>query len=289
MTRRESVREAGVIGTVFTPDTHSHGYVIVLSGSGGGVPEGYAERLASHDLTALALGYFGARGLPRSLVEIPIESLQSGIDWFRGHYSEGWAVGLMGSSKGAELALILGALLGDTIGRIVAVAPTSVAWYGLDQTDPTSATRSSWTWRGKPVPFLRYSRDVQPSFGPDGMRVDTCYDLSRYSASDIDAATISVERCRGPILLLSGSDDHMLPAATFAGFIVERLSAYGRESDVTSVVYPGAGHAFLHREFFANVDANGRPIWDFGGDPTADEAAASDAWPRIVSFFRGQS
>ncbi len=286
MTRRAEINEAGVVGAVFEPDTRSHGCVVVLSGSGGGVPEGYAERLASNDLTAFALGYFGATGLPSSLVEIQIESLQSAIDWFRERYAEGAAVGVMGSSKGAELALILGALLGDTIGRIVAVAPSAVAWYGLDQHDPTSGSKSSWTWRDEPVAFLPYCPNAQPGYGPDGMRVDTCYDLSLYDTPDIDAATIPVERCRGPILLLSGSEDRMWPAAMFADRIVERLSTHGRGSDVTSIVY-AAGHAFLHSEFFANVDSNGRPIWDFGGDPKADVTAASDAWPRIVSFFRG--
>ncbi|MGH2759152.1 MAG: acyl-CoA thioester hydrolase/BAAT C-terminal domain-containing protein [Actinomycetota bacterium] len=234
-------------------------------------------------MTAFALGYFGSPGLPRALVEIPIEALRSGVHWFRERFAEDQPVGVMGSSKGAELALVLGSRLGDAIGRIVAVAPTYVAWYGLDQTDPTSGNRSSWTWRGRPVPFLRYSVEVQPDLGPAGMRVDMCYDLARYEAPDIEAATIQVERCHGPILLLSGSDDHMFPAAFFAKRIVERLSSLGRDSDVTSVVYPGAGHAFLHSEFFANVDAGGRPIWDFGGDPEADKVAATDAWPRILS------
>jgi len=283
VTRRE-VREAGVVGVVVTPDGEPSGSVVVLSGSGGGVPEGYAARLAESRLIAFALGYFGAPGLPTALVEIPIDGVARGIDWFRDAYLGGGPASVMGSSKGAELALLLGAHLGDAIDRVVAVAPSSVAWYGLDQTDPASGERSSWTFAGRPVPFLPYARDAQPGRGPDGMRLDMCYDLSRYDAAQVDDATIPVEHCRGAILLLSGSDDHMWPSASFAERIVDRLRMNGREAHVTSVVYPDAGHAFLHRAFYPNVTADGRPIWDFGGNEQADAAAAADAWPRIVSF-----
>jgi len=282
---RTEVREGGIAGTLFEPQGEPGGRVVVFSGSGGGVPEGYAERLAAAGLTAFALGYFGVTGLPSGLVEIAIDDIARGINWFRDRHAGGGPVSVMGSSKGAELVLLLGATLSDSIDCVVAVAPSSVVWYGLDQSDPASWNRSSWKWRGRPVPFLPYARDVRPTFGPQGMRIDVCYDLSRYDAAAVDEATIPVERCRGTILLLSGDDDHMWPSAGFAQRVVGRLAAHGMESRVTSVLYPGAGHAFLHREFFANRAENGRPIWDFGGTMDADEAAARDAWPRIASFL----
>jgi dienelactone hydrolase len=287
--RRTEVRKPGLVGTVYESAGQALGFVVVLSGSGGGVPDGYAERLAGHGLTSFALAYFGAPGLPVALVEIPIEGLRSGIEYFRDRWSGGRPVAVMGSSKGAELALILGAHLHDGVDRVVAIAPACVAWYGLDQTDPSSADRSSWTWGGQPVRFLPHVHDVQPLYGSDGMRVDVCYDLSRYDAREVEAAAIPVEQCREPILLLSGGDDHMWPAASFADRVVERMRRHGRASDVTNVVYRGAGHAFLHREFFANRDAHGRPIWDFGGNDADHSAAAADAWPRIASFLAGDS
>jgi dienelactone hydrolase len=117
------------------------------------------------------------------------------------------------------------------------------------------------------------------------MRIDGCYDLGLHDATAIEAATIDVERCGGRILLLSGSDDHMCPSAAMAERIVRRLEHRDLEHIVESVVYPGAGHAFLHREFYANRNEDGRAIWDFGGSSAADVAAAEDAWQRIVSFL----
>jgi dienelactone hydrolase len=282
--RRVDIDEGGIVGSVFEPGD-TRGFVVVLSGSGGGVPSGYAQRLAENGLCAFALAYFGAPGLPRALVEVPIESVERGIDFFRDRYTDGRAVGLLGSSKGAELALVVASFLPASVGTVVAVDPSAVVWYGLDQMDRSSGMRSSWTWRGAPLAFLPFRADVQPIAGPEGLRVDLCYDLSLYDDGAIDAATIEVERCNGPLLLLSGADDHMGPSSSFAERIVERMAARGRGAAVTSVVYPGAGHAFLHREFFANRDRSGRPIWDFGGDVESDARAAADAWPRLIAFL----
>ena len=45
---------------------------VMLGGSSGGIPEGLARRLAENGVSAFALGYFGAPGLPPALIEIPI-------------------------------------------------------------------------------------------------------------------------------------------------------------------------------------------------------------------------
>jgi uncharacterized protein len=105
---------------------------VVLGGSYGGIPEGPARRLAENGLSAFALGYFGAPGLPAGLVQIPIEKLQQGIEFFRGRFAGGRGVGVLGFSKGAELALLLAAGSEGAIARVVAVAPSHVVWFGLN-------------------------------------------------------------------------------------------------------------------------------------------------------------
>ena len=285
--RRIEVNDADVVGVVYQPEDGPGPPVVVLSGSGGGIPEEYARKLAEYGLTAFGLGYFGAPGLPPALVEIPVEMLGRGIDRFGAEFGDGRPVGVMGSSKGAELALVLASHRGDTVGPVVAVAPSCVVWYGLDRSDVTSMSRSSWTWRGSPLPFLAYREDQLPLTGPDGVRIDVCYDLSQYDPDAIELASIPIERAQGPILLLSGDDDHMWDSAGMAARLVRRAAERETSTVVESVVYAGAGHAFLHREFFPNVDARGRPVWDFGGTSASDGTAAGDAWPRISAFFGG--
>jgi dienelactone hydrolase len=54
--------------------------VVVLGGSGGGADHDAAALYASHGFAALALAYFRAPGLPRGLVNIPLEYVGRAID-----------------------------------------------------------------------------------------------------------------------------------------------------------------------------------------------------------------
>ena len=288
--RRSEVNAGDIVGVVFEPAGRTEHFAVMLGGSSGGIPEAPARRLAENGVCAFALGYFGAPGLPSALVEIPIESLQHGIEWFSQTYAGGGAVGLMGMSKGAELALVLGAQLGDSIAWIVAVAPSHVVWFGVTAPGPNPdrrSTRSSWSLGGVPLPFLACPPDVVPEFTEFGLRTDVFCDVSRHEPSEVDAARIAVERSTGPLLLLSGDDDHMWSAATMSDEIVRRMENHGRGDDVTNVVYSGAGHVFLLQDFMPRPGAGAGPQYDFGGIFEADAIAGKDAWQRAVSFLGG--
>jgi hypothetical protein len=62
------------------PGQGTHPVVIVLGGSGGGADHDRAALYASHGFAALALAYFRAPGLPRGLVNIPLEYVGSAVD-----------------------------------------------------------------------------------------------------------------------------------------------------------------------------------------------------------------
>lgn len=288
--RRTEIKAEDTVGVVYEPVGESHHFAVMLGGSYGGIPEAPARRLAENGVCAFALGYFGAPGLPAGLIEIPIESLERGLALFSERYAGGRAVGLMGISKGAELALVLGALLGGSISRIVAVAPSHVVWYGVKPPGPDpdrASAQSSWSFHGVPLPFLPFARpSVMPEFSERGVRTDVFYDASRYEPEDVDAARIAVERSAGPILLLSGDDDHQWPAVPMAEEIVRRMENHGRGGDVTSVVYPDAGHIFLVRELLPPTPPGQSPPYDFGGSDQADRIAGMDAWQRAVDFLQ---
>jgi dienelactone hydrolase len=287
--RRTEIDSNGTVGVVFEPAGESDHFVVMLGGSSGGIPERPARRLAEHGLTAFALGYHGAQGLPSALVEIPIESLERGIEVFRHTYAWGRAVGLMGMSKGAELALVLAAHMGDAIGPVVAVAPSHVVWFGLNPPEADTdrrSERSSWSLGGEPLPFLPCPEGVELVFNDRGLRTDGFFDLSRHQREHVEAATIAVERSAGPILLLSGDDDHQWPAAPMAGEIVRRMVAHGRVDDVTNVLYPDAGHVLLMQGLPPLSGPGTGPPMDFGGTTEADIVAGKSAWERIPSFLQ---
>jgi dienelactone hydrolase len=287
--RRTEINTDDTVGVVFEPEEGSDHFAVMLSGSSGGIPEHLATRLAENGVSAFALGYHGAPGLPPALIEIPIEYLQRGIELFCERFAKRQSIGVIGMSKGAELALVLAAQLGGTIDRVVAVAPSHVVWFGLKaprQDVDRRSTRSSWSRHGVPLPFLPCPPDIRPAFNERGLRTDVFFDMSRYEPGEVDVARIPVERSAGPILLLSGDDDHQWPAVPMAEEIVRHMVDHGRGDDVTSVVYPGAGHTFLVQDFMPPPGLGAGPQFDFGGSTQADHLASEDAWQRVVSFLK---
>lgn len=97
--RRTEIRTSDAVGVVFEPEQGSDDFAVMLGGSYGGIPEGLGRRLAEQGVSTFALAYFGAPGLPSALIEIPIESLQRGIELFRERFAGGRAIGVMGSRR----------------------------------------------------------------------------------------------------------------------------------------------------------------------------------------------
>ena len=119
------VREQGLVGTLFRPDSDGPRPAIIdLGGSIGGLLERRAALLASHGYVALPLAYFGIEGLPQDLFRIPLEYFETALGWLQAQ--EGVAsdrVAVMGELRGGELALLLGATF-PQIRAVVGLVPS---------------------------------------------------------------------------------------------------------------------------------------------------------------------
>ena len=126
------LRESGKVGRLFLPPGDGpHPAMIVLSGSSGGINLPVSALLASHGYAALALGYFAMEGLPPTLDAIPLEYFGEAIAWLRRQAEvRDDAVGVTGTSRGGELALLLGATFPE-IRAVVAYVPSGVIHSGL--------------------------------------------------------------------------------------------------------------------------------------------------------------
>jgi dienelactone hydrolase len=205
------VREAGVVGTFTVPDGPGpHPAVVALSGSGGGVPSWWGDLLAPHGIAVLAAAYFGLEPLPSVLCEIPVETVAAAGEWLnrQPHVRDGRA-GLVGGSKGAELAVLAATAYPDLFGPVVAIAPSCVAWFGVDLTGSVAdaSARSSWTLGGRPVPFVPPVPGIGFERTERGLRSVGIYAAALQQADAVAAAAIPVERATGPLLLLSGGED----------------------------------------------------------------------------------
>ena len=260
--------------------------MLVLGGSDGGIPSHLAATPASEGFTCLALAYFGTAGLPRRLAEIPLEYVEAALRWLGEQpLVAGPRVGVIGASRGAELALLAAASFPDRIGAVIAYAPSSVVFAGIDLRGHARRC-SAWSHGGEPVAFVPYAAGSRPSLSRRGLSVAPMYRTALENDDAVAAATIPVERTRAPVLLVSGDQDAMWPSSQMGEMVKARLARLGRGDQVVHLRYPKAGHALAPR---APSGARSRimsRLYDLGGQPRDNREAALDAWPKAVSFFR---
>lgn len=291
------VREDGLIAQFFVPPGRGpHRAVMVLGGSGGGYDLDKAAALARHGFATLALAYFGIPPLPQWLHRVPLEYFGRALECLaRQPEIDANHIGILGVSRGAELALLLGSHF-PAIGPIVAYAPSSVAWGSGGRDKATGAIIPCWTWRGTPVPFapLPLKRFIARSAVPVGLlrrpvEFRKLFRLAFLDRISIEQAMIPVEDCRGPILLISGGDDHVWPSAKMAGLIVQRLRSSGLARIVEHLNFPDAGHSLRYPYLPTTprtYHSHGLkyPV-SFGGTAPADATAQTDSWRHAIAFL----
>jgi len=268
--------------------------MIALGGVGGGLREGGAEALASEGFAALALAYFGVEGLPRELVEIPLEYFERTIEWLKSQPEvDANRIAVVGNSKGGELALLLGATYPDDVRAIIGYAPSGVVWQGItfDREVYHGGPRSPWSLRGEPVPFARFAsplpaemvRMVGFYFGRHPIVGRVFYERALQNETAIAAAEIAVEKIGGPLLLISGTDDQMWPSTRLSEMAIERLKVHDHPFPYEHLRYEGAGH------MITLPNSEPPPSWssryEVGGTREANEFANADSWTQVLGFL----
>lgn len=268
--------------------------VIVLGGSEGGVPEELSAVVASHGFTTLALGYFGAPGLPQSLTDIPIETVERGVTFMhsRREVCASGSIAILGGSKGAELALLAASTFSG-IGPVVATAPSSIVFGGIgdNASDPHP---SSWSYRGKPWPFangkvppaVSAAPDAQIKAGQKPSFLDSY--LAQLDGNTEAKAPIVVERIAAPVMVVAGGSDQLWPSARMARQVADRLKAHAHPYADAIEVYPRAGHPIGLPYQFAKAELAHAGL-ALGGNATSNERADEAAWPLIIRFLQTPS
>jgi len=221
--------------------------VLAVGGSEGGFANAMqAALLASHGYPVLQLAYFRAPGLPRKLRSIPLEYVQRALEWL--HARPGVTdVVVVGASRGAELAVLVGSTYPALVQGVAAFAP------GYE------VVPDSWTRGGVPVPS---AADPDPRIPVERIRgpvllvagaVDQVWD-SAYSAAAIDES----RRKRGA-----------LPT--------EDLTFQDAGHGVTVAV--------PYLPFPTEFSLDGFTLVS-GGTRQADALARNVAWPRLLALLR---
>ena len=274
----------GLVGTLYPADERAPG-LLVLGGSEGGLADRLDEQarlLRDEGYTVLALSYFGADGQPAALEEIPLETFDAGLDALADHpMVDPERLGALGTSKGAEAVLRVATERSD-LDAVVAMAPSSVVWQGIDPQQPWRMTSigSSWSEDGAPVPYLPYPDGV-----PRGDLVDY-YQGGLDTLGEHPDAAIRVEDVASPVLLVCGEADTLWPSCTMADQVATR-SDERDGTDVTVLRYADAGH-FAGGPPLAADDPFRDELAELGGTVEGNAAAREDSWPRVLSFLEEQ-
>ncbi len=257
--------------------------VVVLSGSSGRIERERCRLFARAGVSAVSIRWFGGPGQPAGLCEVPLETFVEAAGLLRRRGAE--RVGVLGVSKGAEAALAV-STLSDCFDAVIALSPTSVVWANLGP-GPDGRERpyrSSWTWRGRALPFVPYD-DSWTQTEPEGVPVAVLgwYERSLATYSDrLPAAALSVERTTAELVLVAGGADRMWPSLRFARRLADRHGTTGRTAALFS--HPDAGHRPV---FPGEAPPPPSPHYDHGGTPAADATLGAAAWPTILTAVLG--
>ncbi|UOQ51521.1 alpha/beta hydrolase [Hymenobacter cellulosivorans] len=233
----------GVVGD-YTPGTAKDAQygVLVLGGAEGGKPTALARMFIDQGYPVLSLAYFKTAPLPAELENIPLEYFATAIKWLA-QQAPGKHKGVLivGWSKGAELALLLASRY-PAVKGVVAISPSSVVWAGILK-DWKKTPGSSWTAHGQPLSFVPFKSESATS-------LLTLYANSLNNEPAAAAATIPLEQSKAAVLLLSGSQDAVWPAALMSEQLMARLKAANYSRSYSHLNYPELGH-LLNEKFLS--------------------------------------
>jgi dienelactone hydrolase len=290
---QEEVRSHGLVGMSFTPSGPGpFPGVLVFGGSDGGLRLDTAALLASHGFFALALAYFRYPGLPEELVEIPLEYFGRALDWLRGdsRADPSRGLGVVGRSRGGELALVLGSVF-EQVEAVVAYVPSGIVHSGI-RGGPESwqASVPAWTRVDHALPFLGHQDPTgRASDLPAPIALTTlyCRDLADWAA--VERAAIPVERSRARILMLSGGADAMWPSALLSELAVARLARHRYPLPFRHQAFPEAGHRFVFPTLPATVTSGRHPadhqVYEYGGTPQGNVRAGRLAHQQMLEWL----
>jgi dienelactone hydrolase len=298
VTRRE-IREEGLVGTLFLPDGPGpHPAVIIVNGSGGGINEPRGALYASHGYAAFALGYFKAPGLSDYISNTPLEYFETALNWAHRTVKplHGF-VALSGQSRGGELVLLLGAMFPDLVSAVIGYVPGAVVHGAQSACDPaTGRDGPAWLYRGEVVPHVWQNNRTATWAALDEVdangvprrhaeAVSTALD----DPEAVERARIRVENIRGPVMLLSGTDDAAWPSSRYSRMVRDRLAEVKHPYPVAWVDVDGAGHSILFpyvptTQLTFTHPVSGRQSTS-GGTPATNAHADEASWAAVQQFL----
>lgn len=201
--------------------------VVAIGGSEGGNAwasnhwKSTRDQFVDRGYAFLAIGYFGCKGTPAILNNIAINDVYNAIKTaLKNKKINSEKIAVMGGSRGADLALLLGSYYKD-ITAVVGISSSHAVFPGHTQ----DFTTSCWTFKGKELPFIPVTEEAVPFLIKGDLRA-TFEAMLKDSLAEQKSA-IEVEKINGPVLLLSATKDEIIPAVEMGEKMISRLTKNG--------------------------------------------------------------
>ena len=167
----------------------------------------------------LAIGYFGAKGTPDTLNKIAIEDVYNAIKIAsKNKLISKKKIAIIGGSRGADLALLLGSYYKD-IDCVVSIVGSNAVFPGHTNHFSTSC----WTYQNKELPFVPVNDEAVPFLMKRNLR--GAFEAMLKDTFSVEKSTIKVEQIKGTVLFLSATKDEICPSTPMAEMMVERLKS----------------------------------------------------------------
>ena len=281
------------VGELFYNDQPGNKTILWIGGSGSGlaVNAPVAALLASHGFNVLSLPYFGEKGLPARLSEIPLEYFERVFAWLSSNpITSGNEINILGMSKGGELALLLASRY-PFIRQVAAWAPHAYCFQGL-----AFKNVSSWTYAGSSLPFIRlrnrwvYANMLSCFIKNEPFEFTHTYKKGLQAASNKASARIKIENAQADLLLFAGKDCGMWNTYDGCVEIMDTLRACHYPHAYDFIAYDHAGEPFYAPYIIPAGETRAqmapRLVLDMGGTLQGNAHAKVDAWQKTIEFFR---
>lgn len=290
--KTRTINKNGFQANYFAKSETQNKTAIILIG-GGQWGDYWGEQFANKGYVGLSLPYTRLQGLPELPEEIPLEYFEKAIDWLAEQEEvDSKKIIVMGASRNAELALVLASVLPKKISGVIAYAPSSVSWSNTVLPFNSDHIKASWTYKNEDIPYIPMAK-MTPNASSE-INTLAYWKSGLEKLEDVKLASIKVENINGPILLFSGKDDGVWPAAQMADNIEKRIETHHFKHAFYNIQYKNAGHLISRNpdsESDVSVRAgllniNGKDYkFEYGGSMDGDNQAKKLARLKLFEFL----
>ncbi|XP_005326384.1 bile acid-CoA:amino acid N-acyltransferase [Ictidomys tridecemlineatus] len=271
---RIQVEEGRLRGALFLPSGEGpFPGVIDLFGGFGGLLEHRSSLLASRGFASLALAYWGYKDLPSQLQKIDLEYFEEASNFLLRHPKIfGPGIGVIATSKGAEIALSMAVHLKQVTATILINGPSSI--YGFPH-----------VYHGHTYQPIPYSIQF---LSTNALGFIEFHGIYKEIGVEPSQSFLPIEKAHGHFLFIVGEDDKNTNSKEHAKKATEWLKRHGK-NNWTLLSYSGAGHLIeppYSPLCWASKIPNVSTPLHWGGDVIAHAAAQEHSWKEIQKFLR---